>query len=445
MEFVMSGGLFNTSSRLALALAAGLVLGTVNVTSANAADLGGDCCADLEERVAELEASAVKHANRKVTLTIGGRVNEAVMYWNDGQASDIYVVEPDVTRNRIGFSGTGKVDSNLSIGYNMTIRFSIGRGRAQQQNYVAPNGLVPGANGVVAATAVSESTPEFETETVFFQDKRFGKLEMGFRSSGFRDLLDGGFDLGGGTSTLAKSGISEWVSNFNVGNGRLWSEVLGNQQVGRTMQVRYDTPAISGFTLSASWGDDDTVSANLAFDQKFGETQVRAGVGYYLSRLGAGTAFEDANREQYAAGLSLYNSPSGLFFTGLYGVRLGQAVSATVRAEDSEFFWVKGGWRNKINPYGQTAIYAEYGESTNNRTALNATRTGTDGAGGEMWGVGVTQDIDPVGATAYLQYRNHSINDEGPNAGVAGCGPTALAASRCDALDVIMGGMIVNF
>ena len=47
---------------------------------ASAADLGGDCCADLEERVAELEATTARKGNRKVTLTISGWVNEAV-FW----------------------------------------------------------------------------------------------------------------------------------------------------------------------------------------------------------------------------------------------------------------------------------------------------------------------------------------------------------------------------
>ena len=36
---------------------------------AAAADLGGNCCADLEERIAELEATTARKGNRKVSLT----------------------------------------------------------------------------------------------------------------------------------------------------------------------------------------------------------------------------------------------------------------------------------------------------------------------------------------------------------------------------------------
>ncbi|MEQ1711127.1 MAG: porin, partial [Hyphomicrobium sp.] len=65
------------SSFVALIAAAGLVGG---IASAQAADLGGDCCADLEERVAELEATTARKGNRKVSLTVSGWVNESVLF-----------------------------------------------------------------------------------------------------------------------------------------------------------------------------------------------------------------------------------------------------------------------------------------------------------------------------------------------------------------------------
>ena len=60
--------------------AAGLLAGGLSVSSASAADLGGNCCADLEERIAELEATTARKGNRKVSLTISGWVAEQVMF-----------------------------------------------------------------------------------------------------------------------------------------------------------------------------------------------------------------------------------------------------------------------------------------------------------------------------------------------------------------------------
>jgi hypothetical protein len=42
----------------------------VSMPVAKAADLGGDCCAELEERIAELEATAALKGNRKMSLSV---------------------------------------------------------------------------------------------------------------------------------------------------------------------------------------------------------------------------------------------------------------------------------------------------------------------------------------------------------------------------------------
>jgi len=65
-------------------VAAGLLAGGLSAGSASAADLGGNCCADLEERIAELEATTARKGNRKVSLTISGWVAQQVVGWDDG-------------------------------------------------------------------------------------------------------------------------------------------------------------------------------------------------------------------------------------------------------------------------------------------------------------------------------------------------------------------------
>src|SRR5262245_8691454 len=56
----MTGGFHRSCSCVALALATGMLAGGATLMPANAADLGGNCCADLEERVAELEATTAR-------------------------------------------------------------------------------------------------------------------------------------------------------------------------------------------------------------------------------------------------------------------------------------------------------------------------------------------------------------------------------------------------
>ena len=68
-------------------------MGAFSRLPVEAADLGGDCCADLEERVAELEATTVRKGNKKVTVELYGRVNRVANFWDDGAEGNVYVAE----------------------------------------------------------------------------------------------------------------------------------------------------------------------------------------------------------------------------------------------------------------------------------------------------------------------------------------------------------------
>ena len=108
----MNGGRM-TTTRFAIAAVATALMGS----SALAADLGGNCCADLEERIADLEATTIKKGNRKVSLTISGHVSAGVMYWNDGTQNDVYFGDPGNGTSRFRFLGTAKIMPKLSAGF----------------------------------------------------------------------------------------------------------------------------------------------------------------------------------------------------------------------------------------------------------------------------------------------------------------------------------------
>ena len=81
----------------------------------------GNCCADLEERVAELEATTARKGNRKVKLTVSGHVNEAVIFWDDGDEKNHYVVSNNNSRTRFRFVGDAKINDRWSAGYLLEI------------------------------------------------------------------------------------------------------------------------------------------------------------------------------------------------------------------------------------------------------------------------------------------------------------------------------------
>src|SRR5512145_2819701 len=134
------------ASRGTIAALAGLLL---SAGAAQSADLGGNCCADLEERVAELEATTVRKGNRRVSLTLSGQVNRSILYWNDDFDDDIYIVDNAISNSRFRLTGTGKINADLTAGFYIEMDMTLGA-RSHQVSQVDDDGFA-GAGGILGA------------------------------------------------------------------------------------------------------------------------------------------------------------------------------------------------------------------------------------------------------------------------------------------------------
>ena len=115
----MTGGLRETASLMAIAALLCVGATVFGAKPSKAADLGGDCCADLEERVAELEATTARKGNKKVSVQIYGKVNYATMWWDDGGEQNTYVVNNYNESTRTGIKGKAKIAGDWEGGYRL--------------------------------------------------------------------------------------------------------------------------------------------------------------------------------------------------------------------------------------------------------------------------------------------------------------------------------------
>src|SRR6187200_582767 len=113
----MMGGLRHTGYLAAVAAFCAMGPGVFLHQPAKAADLGGDCCANLEDRVAELEATTARKGNKKVSVQIYGKVNYATMWWDDGGEQNLYTVNNYNESTRTGIKGSAKIGGDWSAGY----------------------------------------------------------------------------------------------------------------------------------------------------------------------------------------------------------------------------------------------------------------------------------------------------------------------------------------
>ena len=129
-------------SRLLIAAGVTLIGGAVTHAPAKAADLGGDCCADLEERVAELEATTVRKGNKKVSVTLYGQVNRAVLWWDDHVESNTYTVDNNYESSRFGLKGSAKITADWSAGYRLEVE-TTGANSARVNQFNDDNAFDP--------------------------------------------------------------------------------------------------------------------------------------------------------------------------------------------------------------------------------------------------------------------------------------------------------------
>ncbi len=382
----MIGGLFKSASVASIA-AAGLMLGGI---SAQAADLGGNCCADLEERVAELEATTARKGNRKVSLEVSGHVNEAVIYWDDGVDDDIYQVTNVQSRTRFRFKGSAKINADWSAGF----LIEIGMTRpGSSLNYDSGRAGANNDDTVLAGVGM-----DVRHQAMYVKSNSIGTVWLGHTS----DSTDGitqiclGCDMGNYHAVAWGDIVGALQFHDAAGNdlGAAAGFAL-SAEGGRTSLVKYVSPSLAGFSLSAHWADEevpagDDWGAALRYAGEFGAIRVAAGIGYSVSDT------DGVEHTEIGGSISMAHTPTGLYIAGSYGEEDDEGIVG----DNRDVMWaISAGIRQKFNAMGATHLGGYYGN-------FDLTQGGATQGDIDAWGVSLTQTIDAAALDLYLQYHN---------------------------------------
>ncbi len=432
----MNGGLFKTTSRTALAA----VAASFAATSAMAADLGGNCCADLEERIAELEATTVRKGNRKVSLTLSGWVHQSILFWDDGFERNTYYGSNNInTSSRFRLVGQAKIDAEWSAGYLIEME-PLGKSNTSANNQLDQN------NG--------RTDVNTRHSTWWIDSKRLGRVWVGLTSSATDGieaitlantnfvanqkvgLLMGGFRARGTDGTLFDR---SWSNILGGNNGKM---SLGSET--RYNVVKYISPTVAGFIFGATVGEDDYWDVGLKYANEFNGVRVAAGIGYAQvtdanennsagSNHWNGCADNVTNNDRDCSSLamsgSLMHVPTGLFVSAGYERReddgRARLFGTTAGFSDEDTHWhVNAGIERNFFGIGKTTFYGEYiAMSSTPLSNGGVTRVGGGGtpiivdADVDVWGLGIVQTIDAAAMDLYIGFRNHSadvmVNDAG--------------------------------
>ena len=237
------------------------------------------------------------------------------------------------------------------------------------------------------------------------------------------------FVNGGAGNGVTNVGTLHWGGAYCQNGGGAWGDCAG---VPRNV-VRYDSPSFGGFSVSASWGEDDIWAVTTRYAGEWHDFKVAAVASYWESTdqainagIAQGVDLIPFNTQQYfQAAAYIEHIPTGLFAYGAYGHddyadnQSGSNLAGFGFAPGSDLgqsqtWYGKAGIRQRWHPLGHTVLYGEYENvkgsgafsQSESCSGIGATHDRTQVIGG-----GVVQEIDAAAMSIWLKYRHLDYSD----------------------------------
>ena len=444
----MPRGLTKASSRIAIAAALGMTLGgfAMSASPAKAADLGGDCCADLEERVAELEATTVRKGNKKVSVTLSGWVVKLGSWWDDGHETNFYTGDKDTTlSSHFQISGSAQIAPGWSAGYTIAVEVpgdSAGAGFAGNQYNDNAWNFSPASIstllsymwlksdkwGTVNFGQLSQATdnvallPDLSGTVIESNAVLFDGAGMFVRPKGAKNSNDLASDF-------------KWANVVTCisGGGGVGADCAGYPYNG----FRYDTPTFGGFSVSTGYYEDDVWDVAVKYAADWNSVKFSAAAGYTqltdegcssagpgcsnaVVGGGGGAPFQSYRKDAdlFQVGASVMHVPSGLFVYGLYqreenngtqykSFNYSTGAITNNNVNENDVWFMKAGIKRTFSPLGATVIFGEWGQYNDQFAGLCGTPPG-DSPSGDFGNTFCAASL-PVGIVTKGMYKGEAI------------------------------------
>jgi len=373
------------------AIAIGVAMcGYAYFAEAHAADLGGNCCSDLEERIAELEATTARKGNRKVSVVVAGQINKALFYYDADDfdlGSDTHVIENGASETFVAITGAAQFRPGWTAGYSLEI--------GQGQTGIALDLGLSGLDGGVATDNDVYTRQSF----AFVKSDDLGTVSLGLQSMATDDLSQ---------QNVARTGAaSKRLTAQPIGGVSL--SILGIELIDVPLEpfngrkansVKYTSPTWQGFAASAAWSsDDDSWDAALTYVGEQAGFQIVGAVGYYddknndiVESLGNLGILPEIGSTTLTVNGGVKHVATGLFAQGTWA-RLDFDVPGNNTETDA--YHGQAGIEARFFNVGQTTLYGEYSEWSD----LDL----------KFYGVGLNQQLGDA-VDAYVLLRRYELD-----------------------------------
>ena len=354
----------------------------------------------LAEAVSEEQKGAVLSGDSKAEVKLYGQVNKAVLFSDDGDSGNTYLVDNDSSSTRIGVLGSISPNDNVEVGTRLEFEY--------QTN---PSNLVSQEDERIGDTDFEKRHLDLWVDT-----NAFGKFSLGWGSTASDGTSE--VDLSG-TDVVGYSSVGDMAGGqlfFDENTQGLSTTAIRNvftnmDGLGRDERIRYDSPSFAGFVGSASYISDGG-----------GDVAVRYNAQIDAFKLAAAVAYSNPGSTSDSIDDQLNGSVSVLHDSGFNGTfAMGTRDQKGAGVNDAGFFYTKFGYRGRWCPLGVTSLSADYGRYSDFEV---------NGDDADTFGLQMVQDLEEWGTEAYIGYRFHTLDRD---------------SQDYDDINAVMTGMRVKF
>jgi hypothetical protein len=332
--------------------------------------------------IAISSALTVPLAAHAAKFKVGGHVNRAVMFVDDGIASDTFQVDNSASMSRLKATGKEKLGiGGIDVGFALEMSFASNRN--SQVTMKGANGNAGGADSF-----------GIRQNYLWFGGK-FGKVTMGHTSGAYDGVVN---------KSYAGIGLTGTGVGTTHGNSMQFRDSAGNNVValsgarssldgGRTDLIKYDTPRLGPIGASVSIHDNQRWNAQVNANSSFSGAKIQAALGYEENT-------NNGNNDQWGGSAAILFS-QGTNISVSYSEREIQAAGTGREIREADNFSVGLG-----HHWGNNKIGMTYSETQDlNQNGDEAT----------SWGIGFIHSIPGPKVEIYAGYQNHDLDRTGTN------------------------------
>ena len=359
-----------------------------------------------------IAAGAVATSAQAIEVELYGQVNKAVVganIENDGLATDLSIVDNDISSTRFGLRGNQQLDNGLTASVLLEGEFEdnpsdsaiLADAQGGASNDVAGSNWLTrharvGLGGQWGALFVGRTSTASD-----------GVAEIDLSAA--QDVSTSAADRIGGGVTINGQALANYADNID---GMGFTNGNDQHNADRRNVVRFDTPIVNGVQGRIAYAQGQDIDLAVLYNNTFGGFEVAGGASYVSYGQRPTVASSSGLPDNAYAVTGSVKHDSGFSGTVSYGRR--NIEQKAFPREDPTALYVKAGYQ-----YDNTGFAIDY---TSNSDAMTTAAAAPTNSELEAWGAYVQRDLGHgVSTSAFFKRIGTDLNGvENPDLDVFG-------------------------